>query len=191
MNIVDTGIDRLAVARRLLLEPSGLHEGDLARALAEVFEHRVDLPHRGTHALHHAHRLQLLEFFEGVEKRRGGEAGAERGLRELEHHAHVGQFGVGRAVLVCEAVPHLEAAPFVDRDPLPVAAAAVAFRAGHAVVGEAAGVAVVTEKRGGVGRWPPEALDLAGIEVGVPEPAHGDSEVGDHLEGERVGVGGN
>ncbi|MFP5461814.1 MAG: metalloprotease TldD [Gammaproteobacteria bacterium] len=42
MNIVDHGIDRLAVARRLLLEPAGLHEGDLARALAEVFEHRVD-----------------------------------------------------------------------------------------------------------------------------------------------------
>ena len=42
MNIVDDGIDRLAVARRLLLEPAGLHEGDLSRALAEVFEHRVD-----------------------------------------------------------------------------------------------------------------------------------------------------
>jgi TldD protein len=42
MNIVDNGIDRLAVARRLLLEPAGLHEGDLSRALAEVFEHRVD-----------------------------------------------------------------------------------------------------------------------------------------------------
>ena len=42
MNIVDQGIDRLAVARQLLLEPSGLHEGDLSRALAEVFEHRVD-----------------------------------------------------------------------------------------------------------------------------------------------------
>ena len=42
MNIVDEGIDRLAVARRLLLEPSGLDETDLTRALAEVFEHKVD-----------------------------------------------------------------------------------------------------------------------------------------------------
>ncbi|MEN9314740.1 MAG: protease TldD [Pseudomonadota bacterium] len=42
MNVVDQGIDRLAVARRMLLEPSGLHEADLTRALAEVFEHRVD-----------------------------------------------------------------------------------------------------------------------------------------------------
>lgn len=42
MKVVDEGIDRLAVARRLLLEPSGLHEADLTRALAEVFEHRVD-----------------------------------------------------------------------------------------------------------------------------------------------------
>ena len=42
MNLVDEGIDRLAIARKVLLEPSGLDEGDLARALAEVFEHRVD-----------------------------------------------------------------------------------------------------------------------------------------------------
>ena len=42
MKLVDEGIDRLAIARKVLLEPSGLDEGDLARALAEVFEHRVD-----------------------------------------------------------------------------------------------------------------------------------------------------
>ena len=42
MKMVDEGIDRLAIARRVLLEPTGLDEGDLTRALAEVFEHRVD-----------------------------------------------------------------------------------------------------------------------------------------------------
>ena len=42
MNITDEGIDRLAVARRLLLEPTGLDESDLTRALSEVFQHRVD-----------------------------------------------------------------------------------------------------------------------------------------------------
>ncbi|MEK9720734.1 MAG: DNA gyrase modulator, partial [Quisquiliibacterium sp.] len=42
MNIVDQGIDRLAIARRVLLEPAGLQEADLSRALAEVFEHRAD-----------------------------------------------------------------------------------------------------------------------------------------------------
>jgi len=42
MKVVDEGIDRLALARQVLLEPSGLDERDLSRALAEVFEHRVD-----------------------------------------------------------------------------------------------------------------------------------------------------
>ncbi|HEY5633125.1 MAG TPA: metalloprotease TldD [Burkholderiaceae bacterium] len=42
MKIVDEGVDRLAIARRVLLEPTGLVEEDLTRALAEVFEHRVD-----------------------------------------------------------------------------------------------------------------------------------------------------
>ena len=42
MKVVDEGIDRLAIARRVLLEPTGLIEEDLTRALGEVFEHRVD-----------------------------------------------------------------------------------------------------------------------------------------------------
>ena len=42
MKLVDEGIDRLALARQVLLEPSGLDERDLSRALAEMFEHRVD-----------------------------------------------------------------------------------------------------------------------------------------------------
>jgi len=42
LKVVDDGIDRLAIARHLLLEPGGLDERDLARALSEVFEHRVD-----------------------------------------------------------------------------------------------------------------------------------------------------
>ncbi len=42
MQLVDQGIDRLAIARQRLLEPSGLDERDLTRALAEVFEHKVD-----------------------------------------------------------------------------------------------------------------------------------------------------
>ncbi len=42
MNPVDVGIDRLAIARQRLLEPGGLTEADLTRALSEVFEHKVD-----------------------------------------------------------------------------------------------------------------------------------------------------
>jgi TldD protein len=42
MHPADQGIDRLALARQRLLEPCGLDERDLARSLAEVFEHRVD-----------------------------------------------------------------------------------------------------------------------------------------------------
>jgi TldD protein len=42
MKLVDEGIDRLAIARQRLLEPSGLDERDLTRALSEVFEHKVD-----------------------------------------------------------------------------------------------------------------------------------------------------
>jgi TldD protein len=42
MHIADEGIDRLAIARQRLLEPSDLDERDLTRALSEVFEHKVD-----------------------------------------------------------------------------------------------------------------------------------------------------
>ena len=42
MKLVDEGIDHLAIARQRLLEPSGLDERDLTRALSEVFEHKVD-----------------------------------------------------------------------------------------------------------------------------------------------------
>ena len=42
MNPVDPNIERLATARALLLEPYGLDESHLQRALATVFEHRVD-----------------------------------------------------------------------------------------------------------------------------------------------------
>ncbi len=42
MNLSDPALDRLAIARKTLLEPYGLDEGDLLRTLGEVFEHRVD-----------------------------------------------------------------------------------------------------------------------------------------------------
>ncbi len=42
MNPVDPAIERLATARALLLEPYGLDETHLQRALASVFEHRAD-----------------------------------------------------------------------------------------------------------------------------------------------------
>ncbi|MCA3213008.1 MAG: metalloprotease TldD [Burkholderiales bacterium] len=42
MNLDDPAIDRLATARRLLLEPYGLDEGKLQRALGTIFEHKAD-----------------------------------------------------------------------------------------------------------------------------------------------------
>jgi TldD protein len=42
MNVSDSVLHPLAVARSLLLEPYGLDESDLQRVLAEVFQHRVD-----------------------------------------------------------------------------------------------------------------------------------------------------
>jgi TldD protein len=42
MNIADPAIERLATARRLLLEPYQLDEAKLQRALAEIHRHRVD-----------------------------------------------------------------------------------------------------------------------------------------------------
>ncbi|HYA66297.1 MAG TPA: metalloprotease TldD [Burkholderiaceae bacterium] len=42
MNAPDSAIARLATARALLLEPYGLDESNLQRALASVFEHRAD-----------------------------------------------------------------------------------------------------------------------------------------------------
>jgi TldD protein len=42
MNPTDAPLNHLAIARSQLLEPFGLDESQLLRALAEVFEHRVD-----------------------------------------------------------------------------------------------------------------------------------------------------
>ncbi|NLD67536.1 MAG: metalloprotease TldD [Limnobacter sp.] len=42
MKPIDTSIEHLAIARQLLLEPTGLDETHLNRALAEIFGHRVD-----------------------------------------------------------------------------------------------------------------------------------------------------
>jgi TldD protein len=42
MNLIDTPIEHLDVARRVLLEPAGLDETHLSAALAEIFRHRVD-----------------------------------------------------------------------------------------------------------------------------------------------------
>jgi TldD protein len=42
MNLTDPSLERLATARRLLLEPYGLDEGRLTRALGTIFEHRAD-----------------------------------------------------------------------------------------------------------------------------------------------------
>ena len=44
----DPALDRLAVAKKLLLDPYGLDEAKLQRTLASIFEHRADylsLPH--------------------------------------------------------------------------------------------------------------------------------------------------
>src|SRR6267142_5690701 len=42
MNLTDPALDRLAIARGLLLEPYGLDEGKLVRALGTIFENRAD-----------------------------------------------------------------------------------------------------------------------------------------------------
>ncbi|MFP5405189.1 MAG: metalloprotease TldD [Gammaproteobacteria bacterium] len=42
MKPIDTPIEHLAIASRLLLEPAGLDETHLSAALAEIFRHRVD-----------------------------------------------------------------------------------------------------------------------------------------------------
>src|SRR5512135_1103913 len=42
MKPTDPALDRLAVAKRLLLDPYGLDEGRLQRTLASIFEHRAD-----------------------------------------------------------------------------------------------------------------------------------------------------
>jgi TldD protein len=42
MKLSDPALNRLATAKSLLLDPFGLDEGDLQRALASIFEHRAD-----------------------------------------------------------------------------------------------------------------------------------------------------
>ncbi len=42
MHIVDPGLQSLATAKSLLLDPWGLTESDMARALGEIFTHKVD-----------------------------------------------------------------------------------------------------------------------------------------------------
>ena len=42
MKPTDPSLERLATARGLLLQPFGLDESNLQRALASVFEHRTD-----------------------------------------------------------------------------------------------------------------------------------------------------
>jgi TldD protein len=42
MNLIDPGIASLATAKSLLLDPWGLTESDMARALGEIFTHKVD-----------------------------------------------------------------------------------------------------------------------------------------------------
>src|SRR3546814_2409989 len=42
MKIVDPGSNALATAKSVLLDPWGLDESDMARALGEIFTHKVD-----------------------------------------------------------------------------------------------------------------------------------------------------
>ena len=42
MKLSDPALDRLATAKRLLLDPYGLDEGRLQQVLATIFEHRAD-----------------------------------------------------------------------------------------------------------------------------------------------------
>ena len=42
MKIIDPAIASLATAKSLLLDPWGLTEADMARALGEIFTHKVD-----------------------------------------------------------------------------------------------------------------------------------------------------
>ena len=51
MKIADPTLDRIATARSLLLEPYGLDEGKLARALGTIFEHRADYADRNARGI--------------------------------------------------------------------------------------------------------------------------------------------
>src|ERR1700709_492536 len=42
MKIIDPAIESVAAAKSLLLDPWGLTEADMARALGEIFTHKVD-----------------------------------------------------------------------------------------------------------------------------------------------------
>ncbi|MBJ7264889.1 MAG: metalloprotease TldD, partial [Burkholderiaceae bacterium] len=42
MKISEPGIDALASAKSLLLDPWGLTESDISRAIGEIFTHKVD-----------------------------------------------------------------------------------------------------------------------------------------------------
>ncbi|MGH6623629.1 MAG: PmbA/TldA family metallopeptidase, partial [Burkholderiaceae bacterium] len=42
MKLADPALDRLAIAKQLLLDPYGLDESRLQKTLASVFEHRAD-----------------------------------------------------------------------------------------------------------------------------------------------------
>ena len=42
MKLTDPGIQSLASAKSLLLDPWGLDESDMARAIGEIFHHKVD-----------------------------------------------------------------------------------------------------------------------------------------------------
>src|SRR5690606_12202805 len=113
---------------------------------------------------------------EGREVGRRREPRTAAGLLEEVDHPHGRELGVRLAVRPDEAVTDLEGAPGLDGEELPVTAGALAVGSGHVVVGAAArGDVVPGEGRGPAGRAP-ELLDLAGVDVGVPEPAdrHGE-----------------
>src|SRR5699024_2257392 len=77
----------------------------------------------------------------------------------------------------------------VDVDELPVAAGVLALGTGHMVIGAAANSDIVLGKGGRPAWWTPEALNLSGVHVGLPQTLLGDRKIGHKGYGERVAVG--
>lgn len=160
-----------------------LHLGAVAHGEGgEIRQHLVDLAHRCAGAFHHAHGDQFLELFKAVEVRHGHQPRPRlRGL-EVHLHPHRGHLGIGRTILVREAVEHLETDAFFHREELPVAGGTLPIGSRHRIVRLSAHGHVVTGEGGRPAWRAPETFDLARVGIGIPEPAHRHGKVGHDRE---------
>src|SRR5699024_9129247 len=122
----------------------------------------------------HAHLNQLVEGFGIIKPSSDGHSGAGGLLSKLEAHRNGGHLGIWSAVGVGEPIEHLKGMRCVDVDELPVAAGVLALGTGHMVIGAAANSDIVLGKGGRPAWWTPEALNLSGVHVGLPQTLLGD-----------------